>query len=751
MKKVLTIALFLTATVIATSAQSLLPATVQQFLDDYQYCQRIAGKSSAAMMIETSAFFPARMIDGQEMVDVFIAFKNPGVISVLQRQGVFVNSVFDDFLTAQVPVDRLAAISCLPGVEDVEVSRQMKLATDSTMSVTHTRQVHQGLPGEWARGFDGSGVIVGVIDAGFDYNHRAFRRNDDVSKLRILRLYSTTDGSGHKATYSNGNYRLPGSVFMQDEIYSLTTDNSAGSHGTHTTSIAAGSHVNGYGGMAPGADIVLCSISVLDGSISAVEVANCIRYIDCYADSVNKPCVMSLSISTPNGQHDGNDYFSNAVKKVMGPGRIFVIAAGNNNGKKFYTHGTATPNKPMNAMFKSRNNVNGDSTYLYTSHSSEFWVRTSNANFYFKFHVLDKTTGQIVWESEELSSKTTITHRQLAGFYDCYTANDTVGTITGNPIYASAGKKYHLNVSIHNLICHEYTMSGGQKKSRYALGVSIYPRRQTTFEVDAWAGITGTGFSGFNKNVTTTSGEVVSRFYTAGSDSCSIGTYAVGDSTISAGAYSARNSYYSLASNRIVYDYSETLGNIASFSSYQAPGTGPTGKALPTICAPGINVVGACSRYCSQSSVSDPSVVMYQNGNYWCVMSGTSMAAPTVAGIIALWLQANPRLSVAQVKDILARTAIHDGFTNGSRGVEFGPNGKIDALAGMRYVLVNMGFLLGDVDGNGAVSITDVTKLIDYLLDDNPSTINMMNADLNGNGTVTIDDLTLLIDKLLTL
>lgn len=751
MKKVLTIALFVTAAVLATSAQNLLPATVQQFLDDYQYCQRIAGESSASMMIETSPFFPARMIDGQEMVDVFIAYKSPGVISMLQSQGVFVNNVFDDFLTAQVPLERLAAISRLPGVEDVEVSRRMELATDSTMSATHALQVQQGLPGEWARGFDGSGVIVGVIDAGFDYNHRAFRRNDDVSKLRILRLYSTTDNSGHKATYNNGNYRLPGSVFMDDEIYSLTTDNSAGSHGTHTTSIAAGSHVNGYGGMAPGADIVLCSISVLDGSISAVEVANCVRYIDSYADSVGKPCVMSLSISTPNGQHDGSDYLSNAIKKVMGPGRIFVIAAGNNKGKNFYTHGTASQSKPMNAMFKSRNNVNGDSTYLYTGHSSEFWVRASNANFYFKFHVLDKTTGQIVWESQELSSKTTITHRDLAGFYDCYTAADTVGTITGNPIYASAGKKYHLNVSIHNLICHEYTMSGGQKKSRYALGVSIYPRRATPFEVDAWAGITGTGFSGFNKKVTTTSGEVVSNFYRAGSDSCSIGTYAVGDSIISAGAYSARNSYFSLAANRIVYDYSETLGNVASFSSYQAFGYGPTGEALPTICAPGIDVVGACSRYCSQSSLSDPSVVMYQNGNYWCVMSGTSMAAPTVAGIIALWLQANPRLSVAQVKDILARTAIHDSFTNGPRGAEFGPNGKIDALAGMRYVLSQMGFLLGDADGDKTVSITDVTIMIDYLLNGDSSSINLMNADLNGNGIVTIDDLTLLIDKLLQL
>ena len=751
MRKVLTIAIFVTAAVLAASAQSLLPSTVQQFLDDYQYCKRIAGKSDPAMMIETSQFFPARMIDGQEMVDVFIAFKNSAVIPMLQSQGVFVNSVFDDFLTAQVPLDRLAAVSCLPGVEDVEVSRQMKLATDSTLSATHALQVQQGIPGEWARGYDGTGVIVGVIDAGFDYNHRAFRRNDDVSRSRILRLYSTTDKSGHRASYSNGNYRLPGSVFLEDEIYNLTTDNAAGSHGTHTTSIAAGSNVNGYGGMAPGADIVLCSISALDGSISAVEVANCIRYIDCYADSVGKPCVMSLSISTPTGQHDGKDYFSNAVKNVMGPGRIFVIAAGNNKGKNLYTHGTATQTDPMNALFKSRNSVNGDSTYLYTSHSSEFWMRTANANFYFKFHVLDKTTGKIVWESEELSSKTTITHRQLAGFYDCYTAADTVGTITGNPVYASAGKKYHLNVSIHNLICHEYTMSGGQKNSRYALGVSIYPRRQITFEVDAWAGITGTGFSGFNRNVTTTSGEVKSHFYAAGNDSCSIGTYAVGDSTISAGAYAARTSYYSLAANRIVYDYTETLGNVASFSSYQASGSGPTGKALPTICAPGIDVVGACNRYCSQTSLSDPSMVMYQNGNYWCVMSGTSMAAPTVAGIIALWLQANPRLSVAQVKEVLAKTAIHDSFTNGPRAVEFGPNGKIDALAGMRYVLAHMGFLLGDVDNNGVVTITDLTVLIDYLLGNSVPGFKLMNADLNGDSLVTIDDVVYLIDKLLNM
>ncbi|MBQ9556424.1 MAG: S8 family serine peptidase [Muribaculaceae bacterium] len=730
-------------------AQGLLPASVQQFLNDYQYCKRIDKLGVNAGMREHSIYYPAKVIDGHEMVDAFIAIDNDAVISLLEAQGVIVGSRFDGFVTAQIPVDNLAPVSRLTGVKDIEISRQLTLTTDSTRRVTHVTQVQQGIPGEWAKGFDGTGVIVGVIDTGFDYQHRAFRSNDDVSHSRIVRVYSTTDNSGHRASYNRGTIKLPGSVFMNDEIYSLTTDNKNGTHGTHTTSIAAGSHVNGYGGMAPGADIVLCAASALDGSLSEVEIANCVRYIDSYADSVGKPCVISVSVSTNAGPHDGSDYLSKAIKQITGPGRIFVIAAGNNKGKNFYASKLSSPSNPLNLIFKGRNYINADSTYLYRSHISEIWMRSTNTNLYYKFHILDKTTGKIVWESEQFSGKVSLTHHDLRGFYDCYTDADTVGTITATPSYASANKKYYLSISIHNLICHEYTISGGQKISRYALGVSVYPRKNTPVYIDAWAGINGTGYSDYPQPVTTPSGEVNTHFYSSASDACCIGTYATSDSVISAGAFTARNTYFSMSNNKIVTDNTESVGRIASFSSYQLQGHGPTGEALPTTCAPGVDVVGACSKYSYFAYTSNPTTVMTVDGSWWGVMTGTSMAAPTVAGIIALWLQADPNLSVAEVKSILTKTGIHDRYTEGLNAFEYGPNGKIDALAGMRLVLNRMGFLLGDIDNDQQVTINDLSTLIDHLLSGDLKDLNLMNADLDGNGIITIDDLSYLIDFLL--
>jgi hypothetical protein len=92
------------------------------------------------------------------------------------------------------------------------------------------------------------------------------------------------------------------------EIKALTTDDTTSSHGTHTSATAGGSEVgNGMQGVAPEADLILCG---LENYASASNIADCINFIFDYAASVNKPAVVSISLGSILGLHDGSDVVS---------------------------------------------------------------------------------------------------------------------------------------------------------------------------------------------------------------------------------------------------------------------------------------------------------------------------------------------------------------------------------------------------------------------------------------------------------
>ena len=59
--------------------------------------------------------------------------------------------------------------------------------------------------------------------------------------------------------------------------------------------------------------------------------------------------------------------------------------------------------------------------------------------------------------------------------------------------------------------------------------------------------------------------------------------------------------------------------------------------------------------------------------------------------------------------------------------------------------------LYGDVNGDGEVSIADVSALIDYLLGLHAEEFDQETADVNRDGEVTIADVSALIDLLLGL
>ena len=310
-----------------------------------------------------------------------------------------------------------------------------------------------------------------------------------------------------------------------------------------------------------------------------------------------------------------------------------------------------------------------------------------------------------------------------------------------------------MSLTLRNLYNNDYFTKSGVKYGRYAIGLSVWAADGSSTWIDAWTSNSGTGFSSGPDRVTDMDGIAHTHFYSGATNACTINSHAVGDSIISAGAFVSRNSYYSLFRGTTITDHTLTVGDIASFSSYQAAGNGPTGKALPTICAPGCYVIAAVSRYSSYArSGSTLTVMKTDNGDYWGAMSGTSMATPTVAGILAQWLQVKPDLSIAEAKEIMALTAIKDEFTQGVNGNHFGPNGKIDALAGIKLLLQRAGGIPGDVNGDGVVNMADVVDLIDYLIgsipEDDP--FDTVAADFNQDGSINIADVVEIIDFILS-
>jgi serine protease AprX len=106
-------------------------------------------------------------------------------------------------------------------------------------------------------------------------------------------------------------------------------------------------------------------------------------------------------------------------------------------------------------------------------------------------------------------------------------------------------------------------------------------------------------------------------------------------------------------------------GSLSSFSSRGAAGYGlyhPTlvapGESVVSARASGVNVVGTSGLSAGLASPdNDVQVVPSAYLPRYTCSSGTSFAAPQVAGTIALMLQANPRLTVDQISQILQRTA----------------------------------------------------------------------------------------------
>ena len=128
----------------------------------------------------------------------------------------------------------------------------------------------------------------------------------------------------------------------------------------------------------------------------------------------------------------------------------------------------------------------------------------------------------------------------------------------------------------------------------------------------------------------------------------------------------------------------------------------------------------------------------------YCPDLGTSMSAPVVTGAVALWMQANPNLSTADVRDVLKHSSRRDVQVIHGDPARWG-YGKLDVYKGMRYVL-HIEDKNGDVNNDGEITVADINAVIGIILGGKTDEDTRRRADVNNDGEITVSDVNAIVE-----
>ena len=678
----------------------------------------LSASSKLVIAQKNSVNASSRMPSKRGYYQAFIGVKDESGINLLRRQGVVINGLFDGFVSAQIPEDIISSVQITPGVNHITIAQHMQLHNDTARYLTAVDQVHQAV-GQIVP-LTGKGVIVGVIDVGIDYNHINFMGSDGRS--RILAAYLPCDSTGMRPVVQGDT--LPGSYYETPELIAqLTTDYTGSSHGTHTTGTAAGGYMdNGWYGMAPEADIVVCGMP--DEGLTDVNIANAIKYIFDYADRVGKPCVINMSLGNSYGPKDGTSFICKVFEAMSGPGHILVLSAGNDGDAPMcLRHTLYNDTDTLTTLLHQQPRGVAHKGYVDMWSDRDQEHRTRIVVFNQNTHELEYTSPLVgMLPNDSVFTISSETDSLLARYY------------TGEIEFANA-------LEFHAAEVNDTTYRYRSLWSIDAKAVDPVHLLGVQYVADEAVNLVGWSSKSIYFSAYDIEGAV------GGSQFGSISDLATTDSVISVGAYCSRASYTD--KNGSTYSYARSNPyHIAYFSAF---GPDERGISRPDVCAPGLAVISSANRYNDTANRQRwPSPVMIDGEEYpYYSNQGTSMSAPVVTGAVALLLQLNPSLSASGLREVFRRSSTRDEYVVSGEPEQWG-SGKLNVQAAVADVIDNT-LMIGDVNQDRSVNIVDVSTVVDMILGDIScwDAAELICADVNHDGVISISDISFIIDLIL--
>lgn len=608
----------------------------------------------------------------KQYISCFVELKDSDDGTFFENENVIVQSQVGNLFTCLISIDDILEVAQLDNVIRIEVAHKAKKNLDVVRNCSQITPIHTG-ENSFSKSFKGSGVIVGVVDEGFDFTHpNYYDASGETYRVKSIWNQNVTGTSPSGYTYGT-------EYTTKAEMLAAETDNSSETHGTHTSGIAAGSGYNTvYSGIAPESDIILVGTTM-----TTTGIIDGVKYIIDKAKLASQPCVVNLSLGSEIGPHDGTGMGDRMIDGMVGEGAIVVGAAGNSGTDAIHIRKqfASTGSDSLATFIVSDNLTSG--CYI------DIWGR-EGVKYYVTISIYDKTTKKY----SETIAPISVAFESVSG--EIPTSENTYYVSLANSLY-TYNDNYNCTVELYS----------ESEVTDEMVVIKVTMDEGTTGIVDMWA-------------TDATLGNNDLSGYLSGDTDYTVGEIGgVGKEIISVGAYCTKNTWLPLNNNNNnnyweKYSNNPTLYSIADFSS-----KGPTadGRVKPDITAPGFGVVSGFNSYNSNygaSCVQTVSTATFNNRSYyWGIEQGTSMACPVIAGSIALWLQLNPKLTPSQAKSIFELNSFDPSVT---RSLKTQSNtwgwGKLDALSGLQesYALSTIKF-----------SGEDIAKLISIVTYNNKS------------------------------
>jgi subtilisin family serine protease len=500
--------------------------------------------------------------------------------------------------------------------------------------------------------YDGTGIVVGIIDSGTDFAHPDFKDAFGNSRIKFLWDQVPLAGSTVPQPY---NYGIEWTDTQINANQCTHNDLPHFGHGTHVSGIATGNGLaNGtHHGVASKADIVVVA---LDFNKTGPTIADAVQYIFSKATLLGKPCVINASVGDYYGSHDGTDLEAKLIETMVQnvPGRVIVAAAGNAGNIKHHVKTQPPLNDTSFTWIKKNNSTLEYWCYADTNNIKNVQIsvganRNNNFNLgrigfkNYNYGLTSIKSDTLRYNGNQIGIIKTSASINPYGVYELY-IKILADTLNLKWRIESKG------VGMHDAWNFDFISSGLPSSFSYP-----------------W--ITKYVMPDFNSTI-------VSSFQCL-------------NDVITVANYVNINNYYDVTGTLqswAALNPGENVNNLAASSSW-----GPTrdNKQKPDIAATGAGVFSAIALGMQANLIANAPQVIAQ-GSMHIQGGGTSAASPVVAGLAALYLQKNPTSTSIQVKNAITNCAYFDSYTGTNLPNYRWGFGKLDGFAAMTCIVTDV-------------------------------------------------------------